>query len=107
MSAPFFPGPFGLFGVELIIIPDPMIEVARRRHPRKKRRLQKKWRKRYGTEWIVDPNYDPNTCYFDQARGKLYCSRRAQNAIFHMLDRMQLDGEPLPGPPPIGLTSPH
>lgn len=70
-----------LFGFALIVMPDPLIEVQARRHPRKKRRLQKKWRKRYGTIRIVDPSFDPYRVHLDESRGTIYCSARGKAAI--------------------------
>jgi hypothetical protein len=62
-----------MFGLDVIVIPVPTIKVQARCHPRKKRRLQKKWLKRYGYKTIVDPKADLDSVLVDKRHNRVYC----------------------------------
>lgn len=79
-----YPG-MGGAGFNLQYIPDPVISVPRKTHPRKKRRIQKKFLARYGVEWILDPKVDLMAFY--QIGNTLYCYRRGGNALLVEMDR--------------------
>ena len=62
-----------MMGYSITVIPVPVIQVQARRHPRKKRRLQKKWLKRYGLKSIVDPKVDLQSVMVDERNRRIYC----------------------------------
>lgn len=64
---------FEFGGYRLIEIPVPTLQVQARVHPRRKRRLQKKWLKRYGLKTVVDPRADFDKVMVNDARREIYC----------------------------------
>lgn len=62
-----------LFGWTIIEMPFPRVRVQARIHPRKKRRLQKKWAKRYGYKYIPDPDANPERCVVVERDRTIYC----------------------------------
>jgi hypothetical protein len=72
-------------GIQLIVMPFPMITVQARRHKRKKRRIQKKWLARYGTIRVPSPNESPFNFYVIQGR-VAYCYEQGKQALLTVME---------------------
>lgn len=59
-----------MFGMQIILMPEPTIQVQVRTHHR--RRINKKWRKRYGMKTVPDPKVDYDKLLVDERRGVVY-----------------------------------
>ena len=72
MSAYFVTTPgFGtLVGVRIITMKPPMVPRQMRTHQRK--RLNKKWRKRYGYVYVPDPSIDQSKIIHDRDSNTVY-----------------------------------
>jgi hypothetical protein len=67
LSVPKAPPPLKIFEVPLYAV-----KVQARRHPRKKRRLQKKWLTRYGYRTEYRRHFEPGQMLVDKERGVVY-----------------------------------
>lgn len=56
----------------VIEVPLYAVHVQAKRHPRKKRRLQKKWLTRYGTRKEYRRHFAPGQMLVDESRGVVY-----------------------------------
>lgn len=65
----------------IIEVPLYAVQVQSRRHPRKKRRLQKKWLKRYGTRTEYRRHFAPGQVLADKQRGVVYAHREEIDAL--------------------------
>jgi hypothetical protein len=78
-SIPKVPPPLHVYEVPLYAV-----KVQARRHPRKKRRLQKKWLTRYGLRTEYRRHFEPGQMLVDESRGIVYahaeeiCALKAQ-----------------------------
>jgi hypothetical protein len=70
------------------------VKVQARRHPRKKRRLQKKWLTRYGLRTEYRRHFEPGQMLVDESRGVVYAHAEEAEALRRQL---QSPSDPRPG----------
>lgn len=67
--------------LRVIEVPLYAVKVQARRHPRKKRRLQKKWLARYGLRTEYRRHFEPGQMLVDKSRGLVYAHREEIDAM--------------------------
>jgi hypothetical protein len=75
-QVPKVPPPLRVYEVPLYAV-----EVQARRHPRKKKRLQKKWLRRYGTRREYRRHFAPGQMFVDKTRGVVYAHAEEVRAL--------------------------
>lgn len=86
---------FPLYGISVYQMPVPRISIQRRKH--RKKRIDKKWRKRYGFISIPDPSIDQSVILMDKERRCVYCYPAGYAAILKHIPELNTS---LNSPPP-------
>jgi hypothetical protein len=73
---------FPFCGIEIITVPYPTIKIQAKTH--RKRRINKKWLKRYGYKTIL-AKYDHNKIIFDERNRVAYCYPHQVDLIYHVI----------------------